>query len=77
MSNLTDSRREFVKRAAYVAPAVLTLMATPSFAKSGSHKPDIWDGPRKPKPGKPKPGKPPKLGKPPIGKIPKHVKNKF
>ncbi|MBA2722333.1 MAG: hypothetical protein H0W48_04450 [Methylibium sp.] len=59
MSKLTDSRREFVKRAAYVTPAVLTLMATPSFAKSGSTKPDAWE-----KPGKPNPGKPPKIGKP-------------
>ena len=41
MSKPTDSRREFVKRAAYVAPAILTLMATPSFAKSGSEKPEF------------------------------------
>jgi hypothetical protein len=54
MSKPTDSRREFVKRAAYVAPAILTLMATPSFAKSGSEKPDDYEKP------KPKPPKNPK-----------------
>ena len=31
-----SSRREFVKKAAYVAPIVLTLPAIPSFASSGS-----------------------------------------
>ena len=31
-----SSRREFVKKAAYVAPAILTLKAAPAFAKSGS-----------------------------------------
>jgi hypothetical protein len=30
------SRREFVKKAAYVAPAILTLKAAPAFAKNGS-----------------------------------------
>lgn len=49
------SRRDFVKRGAYVAPAILTLAAAPSFAKAGSIK----------DPGKPgKPGKPDKPGKP-------------
>jgi hypothetical protein len=33
------SRREFVKKAAYVAPLVLTLKAAPAFAKQGSKKP--------------------------------------
>lgn len=32
------SRRVFVKRAAYVPPAIMTLMAAPAFAKSGSEK---------------------------------------
>jgi hypothetical protein len=32
------SRREFIKRAAYAAPAILTLKAAPSFAKPGSAK---------------------------------------
>ena len=40
MTKPLDSRREFVKRAAYVAPVVLTLPASPAFAKSGSEKPD-------------------------------------
>lgn len=40
MDNSPDSRREFVKKAAYVAPAILTLAASPAFAKSGSEKPD-------------------------------------
>lgn len=33
------ARREFVKKAAYVAPAILTLVATPSHATIGSFKP--------------------------------------
>ena len=33
-----DSRRDFVKRAAYLAPAILTLIAAPEFAKAGSQK---------------------------------------
>jgi hypothetical protein len=32
------SRREFVKKAAYVPPAILTLAAAPSYAKTGSEK---------------------------------------
>ncbi|WP_298234644.1 hypothetical protein [uncultured Azohydromonas sp.] len=51
------SRRDFVKRGAYVAPAILTLAAAPAFAKPGSIKPAP--------PGKPeKPGKPDNPGKP-------------
>jgi hypothetical protein len=30
------SRREIIKRAAYVAPAILTLAAVPAFASGGS-----------------------------------------
>ena len=41
------SRREFVKKAAYIAPAIATMKAAPAFAKAGSEK-------------KPKPIKPPK-----------------
>jgi len=33
-----ETRREFVKRAAYIAPAILTLAAAPSYAKNGSDK---------------------------------------
>jgi len=32
------SRREFVKKAAYIAPAIITLRAAPSYAKAGSDK---------------------------------------
>lgn len=33
-----SERRTFIKRAAYIAPAVLTLSAVSSFAKAGSDK---------------------------------------
>lgn len=39
MSEFDESRRGFVKRAAYVAPAILTLAAAPEFAKAGSGRP--------------------------------------
>ena len=35
-------KRKFVQRAAYVAPAILTLTAIPSFASSGSG----WNRPK-------------------------------
>jgi len=35
---LDNSRRDFIKKAAYVAPAVLTLQAYSSLAKAGSDK---------------------------------------
>ena len=38
MSPSTESRRHFVKRAAYVAPVIVTLAAVPAFAKPGSEK---------------------------------------
>ena len=47
-----DSRRGFVKKAAYVAPAILTLAAAPAFAKSGSEKYQLE--PKDPKLDKPK-----------------------
>ncbi len=34
----SNSRREFVKKAAYVAPAILSLAVAPSYAKAGSEK---------------------------------------
>ncbi len=53
-----SSRRAFVKKAVYVAPAILTLAAAPQFAAAGSGK-----GPRRAsRRGKP-PGKPPGKGK--------------
>jgi hypothetical protein len=36
--DIHPSRREFVKKAAYVAPAILTLAVAPSYAKAGSEK---------------------------------------
>jgi hypothetical protein len=35
-----ETRREIIKKAVYVAPAVLTLTASPAFAKNGSGRPD-------------------------------------
>ena len=32
------SRREFVKKAAYVTPVILTLQAAPAYVKAGSDK---------------------------------------
>jgi len=34
----SKSRREFVKRAVYITPAILTLAAAPAYAKHGSPK---------------------------------------
>ena len=34
----SKSRREFVRRAVYITPAILTLAAAPAYAKSGSLK---------------------------------------
>ena len=34
----TASRREFVKMAAYIAPAIVSLRAAPMYAKAGSLK---------------------------------------
>ncbi len=31
-----ETRRDFVKKAAYVAPVILTLSATPAHARTGS-----------------------------------------
>ncbi|MGB8435308.1 MAG: hypothetical protein WCE38_13695 [Burkholderiales bacterium] len=39
----SNSRREFVKKAAYVAPAILSLAVAPSYAKAGSHKTEAMD----------------------------------
>ena len=38
MNESGNTRRDFVKKAAYVAPAILTLAAVPSYAKFGSDK---------------------------------------
>ena len=34
--NIDKNRRDFVKKAAYTAPAIVTLAALPSFASAGS-----------------------------------------
>jgi hypothetical protein len=44
----SNARRNFVKKAAYIAPAIATLKAAPAFAKNGSTKP------KDPKPKNPK-----------------------
>jgi hypothetical protein len=49
MNKKQKQKRDFLKKAAYVAPAILTLTAIPSFASAGSGSP----GDRNPKP-KPK-----------------------
>ena len=48
-------RREFLKKSAYVTPAILTLAVTPGYAKAGSEKPATW----------PPPGTPPQSWPPP------------
>jgi hypothetical protein len=35
----SESRRDFVKKAAYVAPAILTFPVMPAFAREGSRRP--------------------------------------
>lgn len=39
MANHDHSRREFIKKAAYTAPIILSLSAMPAFAKTGSVRP--------------------------------------
>lgn len=50
MPNPDPTRRSVVKKAAYVAPAILTLAATPAFAKPGSQKVRDPKLPKEPKP---------------------------
>jgi hypothetical protein len=38
-----ESRRDFVRKAAYAAPAILTLPAAAAYAKQGSEKADRRD----------------------------------
>jgi hypothetical protein len=51
MSKPNPTRRDFVRRIPYVAPAVLTLAAAPEYAKAGSVKSDTWGGRERDKPG--------------------------
>jgi hypothetical protein len=53
-----ETRREIIKKAAYVAPAIVTLTASPAFAQRGS-----WKPPRGDDRDKDKDPKPPKLPK--------------
>ena len=38
-SSAKAGRRDFIKKAAYVAPAILTLAVAPAYVKAGSQKP--------------------------------------
>jgi len=49
------SRRKFVRTAVYVAPAILTLTAIPSFASAGSARAPGRPRPRPRKPSNPGP----------------------
>ncbi len=40
MTEPNNSRRDFVKKGAYIAPAILTMAVAPEFAKAGSVKPE-------------------------------------
>lgn len=53
MSEVGKSRRDFVKHSLYVAPAIVTLTAAPSFAKAGSGKPDSWGDSERERPDSP------------------------
>lgn len=53
MSQDVHTRRLFVKRAMYVAPAVLTLPAAAAYAKHGSEKPGSQGRPSPRTDGKP------------------------
>ena len=38
-NNIDQTRRDFVKKAAYATPAIVTMAAIPSFASAGSVQP--------------------------------------
>lgn len=38
-NEVDNSKRKFIKKASYIAPAVITLKAMPSFASNGSASP--------------------------------------
>ena len=51
--HIDSPRRDFIRKAAYVTPAILTLAAAPAYAKSGSSKePNEDKEPKGPKPPK-------------------------
>ena len=35
-NNIDKNKRDFIKKAAYTAPAIITMAAIPSFASAGS-----------------------------------------
>ena len=41
MSTPPDSRRDFIKKALYVPPAIVSVMVYPAYTKEGSEKPDF------------------------------------
>jgi len=47
---IRQSRREFIKKAAYIPPVILTLAAAPSYAKTGSYKEHGRSDPVRPPP---------------------------
>jgi hypothetical protein len=47
---VNEQRRDFVKKLAYVTPAVLTLLASPSSARAGSGLRSPDDKPSEPAP---------------------------
>ena len=49
MRKQDESRRKFVKKMAYVPPAILTLAVAPEFAKAASLKPKLPTVPKLPK----------------------------
>lgn len=52
MSLNSPSKRQFIKTAVYVAPAILTLKVAPSFASTGSGRGPRDDGPGNGNPGR-------------------------
>jgi hypothetical protein len=49
MSDHKPARRKFIKKAAYITPAILTLTVAPAYAKAGSEKPPKNKPPKLPK----------------------------
>lgn len=58
MGSVGDSRRTFIKKASYIAPAILTLSAVPAFATVASPPPKGNNGIGNGEDGQP-PGNPP------------------
>jgi hypothetical protein len=56
MNRQGHARRGFVKKAAYLTPAILTLIAAPGYVKAGSNKIGPQPGPPWGQPPGPPPG---------------------